>query len=63
MIVFLRPTILRDKEATRAVTVEKFDELWNLNLAIKKSNGEDEEELKELTKPEIDTIYSGMKIK
>jgi general secretion pathway protein D len=63
LIVFLRPTILRDKEATRAVTVEKFDELWNLNLAIKKSNGEDEEELKELTKPEIDTIYSGMKIK
>ncbi|MFT7184927.1 MAG: general secretion pathway protein D [Pseudohongiellaceae bacterium] len=63
LIVFLRPTILRDKAATRAVTVEKFDELWNLNLAIKKSDGEDEEELSELVKPSVDSIYSGMKVK
>lgn len=63
LIVFLRPTILRDRAATRAVTVEKFDELWRLNLAIKQSNGEDEEELKELVKPSVDSIYSGMKVK
>ena len=63
LIVFLRPTILRDREATRAVTIEKFDELWDLNLAIKKSNGEDEEELKKLVKPEIDSIYGGMQVK
>ena len=63
LIVFLRPTILRDREATRAVTVEKFDELWNLNLAIKKSNGEDEEELQTLIKPEVESIFGGMKVK
>jgi len=63
LIVFLRPTILRDRTATRAVTVEKFDELWSLNLAIKKSNGEEEEELKKLIKPDVDSIYGGMKIK
>jgi general secretion pathway protein D len=63
LIVFLRPTILRDRAATRAVTVEKFDELWKLNLAIKKSNGEDEEELNALIKPDVDSIYGGMKVK
>jgi len=63
LIVFLRPTILRDREATRAVTVEKFDELWNLNLAIKKSNGEEEEDLNKLVKPSVDSIYGGMQVK
>jgi len=63
LIVFLRPTILRNKEATRAVTVEKFDELWQLNLDIRESNGEEEEVLEALIKPDVDHIYSGMKIK
>ena len=62
-MVFLRPTILRDKEANRAVTTEKFDELWDLNLAIKESNGEDSEDLEELEKPSIESIYGGMKVK
>jgi len=63
LIVFLRPTILRNKEATRAVTVEKFDELWQLNLDIRKSNGEEQEVLDKLVKPNVDHIYSGMQVK
>jgi len=63
LLVFLRPTILRDKEATRSVTNEKFDELWQLNLSIKASKGEDPEELEKLQRPDIDSVYSGMSIK
>ena len=63
LIVFLRPTILRNKEATRAVTMEKFDELWELNLTIKAENGVDPEELSAKEKPQVDSIYSSMKVK
>jgi len=63
LVVFLKPTILRDKEATRAVTTEKFDELWQLNLAIKVSNGVEVEELEKLEKPGINDIYKGMPVK
>jgi general secretion pathway protein D len=60
LIVFLKPTILRDKAANRAVAAEKFDQLWNLNLAIKESHGEDTEDLK---KPELDSVFEGMQVK
>ena len=63
LIVFLRPTILRNKAATRAVTVEKFDELWELNLAIKADNGADTEELSKQEKPSIDSVYKSMMVK
>lgn len=60
LVVFLKPTILRDKAANKAVAAEKFDQLWNLNLAIKASNGEDTENL---VKPELDSVYQGMQVK
>lgn len=63
LLVFLRPTILRDKASTRAVTSQKFDELWQLNLDIKASQGEDQEDLQKLEKPTIDSLYSGNKIR
>ncbi len=63
LLVFLKPTILRDKASTKSVTDEKFDQLWELNLAIKESNGEDREDLDQLPKPDVDSIYKGMKIK
>jgi general secretion pathway protein D len=63
LIVFLKPTILRDKESNRAVTEEKFDELWDLNLAIKAGNGEEQEVLDELQKPTVNSIYRSMQIK
>ena len=63
LLVFLKPTILRDKESTRAVTNEKFDELWRLNLSIKESKGEDPEDLRQLEKPDVNSIYSGMQVR
>lgn len=60
LVVFLKPTILRDKAANRAVATEKFDQLWDLNLAIKKSNGEETEGLQ---KPELNSVYDGMQVK
>lgn len=63
LLVFLRPTILRDKASTRSVTDQKFDELWQLNLAIKASNGEDPEDLKALEKPPVESIYKEMRVR
>jgi general secretion pathway protein D len=63
LVVFLKPTILRNKADTKSVTEQKFDQLWNLNLAIKAGNGEDEEDLEVLEKPQIDSIYRGMQVK
>jgi general secretion pathway protein D len=63
LLVFLRPTILRDKESTRLVTNQKFDQLWKLNLDLKAANGEDPEELEKLEKPSIDSLYDGMKVR
>ena len=63
LVVFLRPTILRNKEATRAVSIEKFDELWELNLAIKAENGVEAEELEAQEKPSIESIYKEMRVK
>jgi general secretion pathway protein D len=63
LLVFLRPTILRDKASTRLVTNQKFDQLWQLNLDLKAANGEDPEELEKLEKPSVDSLYDGMKVR
>jgi len=57
LLVFLRPTILRDKAATRAVTEQKFDQLWQLNLQTKIARGEDEEEVNQLERPAVESLY------
>lgn len=63
LMVFLRPTILRDRESASAVTDAKYNELWKLNLEIKASNGNPQEQLNDPEKPEIESLFSGMKIK
>lgn len=63
LIVFLKPTILRDKESTTKIAQDKFDQLWQLNLAIKESNGEDPDDLKKLVKPDLNSVYEGMQIR
>ena len=62
LLVFLRPTILRDKEATKNVTEEKFEQLWQLNLNLRESRGEEREELDKLERPEIESVYEKMEI-
>ncbi|MCH2159678.1 MAG: type II secretion system secretin GspD [Oleiphilaceae bacterium] len=63
LLVFLRPTILRDKASTRAVTEQKFDQLWQLNLETKVAQGEDEEELRAREKPTVESLYDGNSIR
>lgn len=63
LVVFLRPTILRNKTDNRAVSVDKFDQLWELNLAIKANNGEDPEELMKMEKPELESVFKTMTVK
>lgn len=60
LVIFLKPTILRDKESASKVAQEKFDQLWELNLAIKEKNGEDTENLQ---KPEFNQLYDGIPIR
>lgn len=59
LVVFLKPTILRDKESAQAVTNEKFDQLWQLNLDIKEKEGESPDDLKSLAKPSVDSLFKG----
>ena len=37
--MFLRPKILLGKEASIAVTDEKFNDLWEVNLGVRKKLG------------------------
>jgi general secretion pathway protein D len=63
LMIFLRPTILRDKADAQRVTQSKFDELWELNLELKAMNGATPEELQRLEKPEIDGLYTEMQLR
>lgn len=51
LLVFLRPTILRNKEAAREASEYKYNSLWELNLEIKGESSEDHE------KPALDSLY------
>jgi general secretion pathway protein D len=62
-MIFLRPTILRDKADAQRVTQSKFDELWELNLELKAMKGATPEELQRLEKPEIDGLYTEMQLR
>ncbi|WP_157496712.1 type II secretion system secretin GspD [Hahella ganghwensis] len=61
LLVFLRPTILRDKEQAARVSQDKFNALWELNLGIKrKSEGEDH--AAEMVKPDINELYQNNRL-
>lgn len=54
LLVFLRPTILRDKEDARAVSENMYNGLWKLNLdIIEERIGDD----KEVSKPELESLF------
>ena len=56
LLVFLRPTIVRDKMAAREASGRKYDDLWELHLDIQKqAHGEDE--TSKLEKPDINSLY------
>jgi general secretion pathway protein D len=62
LLVFLRPTILRDKKASHDVSQKKFDTLWELNLKqVKRDNRlkkDDKGNYIEPTKPSIDEFFN-----
>jgi general secretion pathway protein D len=58
LLVFLRPTILRNKKQAKEMSQKKFDELWKLNLNIKKAKGlVHDKKLKTEKAPKIEELY------
>jgi general secretion pathway protein D len=61
LLVFLRPTILRDKKASQEISQQKFDTLWELNLKQVQSSNRLKKDAKgnyiEPTKPSIDEFF------
>ncbi len=64
LLVFLRPTILRDKAKTRQVSEEKFNALWELNLGIKEDRGRIRErsEGEIIPRPSVDSLFEGNRL-
>ncbi len=64
LLIFLRPTILRDKERTKEITEEKFNALWELNLGIKEDRGRTRErpEGEIIPRPPVDSLFEGNRL-
>ncbi|OZG74025.1 type II secretion system protein GspD [Hahella sp. CCB-MM4] len=61
LLVFLKPTILRDKEEASAISMQKYNALWELNFNIKK-NAEGDEHAAKMVKPDINDLYKANKL-
>lgn len=64
LLVFLRPTILRDKERTRQISEEKFNGLWELNLGIKEDRGRIRERAQGelIQRPSVESLFEGNRL-
>ncbi|AZZ91474.1 MULTISPECIES: type II secretion system secretin GspD [unclassified Hahella] len=56
LLVFLRPTILRNKEEAKKASQDKYDQLWELNLSIKRDHKGDKH-AETMIKPSMDSVY------
>ena len=54
LVVFLRPTILREEGEGKDVAKEKFNRLWNLNLDM-----QDGEDGYEEPRPDVESLFEG----
>ncbi len=64
LLVFLRPTILRNKEQARQVSEDKFNALWELNLGIKEDRGRIRErsEGEIIPRPALESLFEGNRL-
>ena len=64
LVVFLRPTILRDKLRTKEITDEKFKALWELNLGIKEDRGRIRERSEGdiIPQPAVESLFEGNRL-
>lgn len=64
LLIFLRPTILRDKLRTKEITEEKFNALWELNLGIKEDRGRIKErsEGEIIPRPSVESLFEGNRL-
>ncbi len=64
LLIFLRPSILRDKLRTKEITEEKFDALWELNLGIKKDRGRIRERPQGeiIPRPAVESLFDGNRL-
>ena len=54
LVVFLRPTILREEGEGSEVAKEQFNRLWDVNLGIT-----DNEDAKEKERPDVESVFDG----
>lgn len=60
LVVFLRPTILREEGEGKNVAREQFKRLWDVNLGIKDGeDGEDGEDGDGKQRPNVDSVFDG----
>lgn len=55
LLVFLRPTIMLDKEQAAAATTDKFNRLWEVNLDVRERLGLPERD----DSPNVDMLFEG----
>tara|TARA_R100000306_G_scaffold62565_2_gene73643 strand:- start:17970 stop:20138 length:2169 start_codon:yes stop_codon:yes gene_type:complete len=58
LMVFLRPTILRNKGEAKTIVEDRYNRLWKLNLDLK-AQTEGEEAVGELVRPEVESLFLG----
>lgn len=56
LVVFLRPTILREKGEGERTATRQFDRLWNVNLGLR---GEDPDDPDAPDRPELEEMFEG----
>ncbi|GAA3948627.1 GspD family T2SS secretin variant XcpQ [Allohahella marinimesophila] len=58
LMVFLRPTILRNKGEAATIVEDRYNKLWKLNLDLK-AQTEGEEAVGNLVRPDVESLFLG----
>lgn len=58
LMVFLRPTILRNKGEAKTIVEDRYNKLWELDLELK-SRREGDESIMDLQRPDVESLFLG----